>query len=119
MNYYRSGWILFKEIANEGGHHPADFIKMKVKEANPDENKHVPFIKEVEEGYLVNVGKNEFHGNDIEHHLMIIDLYVDNNMTRHTFKLNEQPGYLFKVEKGQKVEAVSFCNLHGLHKYSL
>ena len=114
MKYFRKDWILFQEIANEGGKLPEGLVEVKPKEENPDENKHVPFIEETKDGYIVRVGKNEQHPNDEKHHVMFIDLYVDDIQMRKTFKIKEELTFEFKTNKGKKVQAVAFCNLHGL-----
>lgn len=118
MNYYRKDWILFQEIANEGGKIPEGFLPVNAKEMNPDENKHVPFIVKTEKGYKVTSGKNEMHPIDAEHHLMFIDLYVDNQTFRINFKNGDVPSHEFIVEEGKEVVAYAFCNLHGMFKYT-
>ncbi len=77
-NYYRKDWILFEEVANEGGKVPENLLPIKVKEGNADENKHVPYIVEEKDGYLIKIGKTAYHANDHEHHTIFIDLIVDN-----------------------------------------
>ncbi|MCK5945653.1 MAG: hypothetical protein KAG04_00110 [Mycoplasmataceae bacterium] len=114
MNYYRKDWILFHEIANDGGKYPEDLLTVKVKEDDPETNKHVPFIEETTDGYKVRVGKNEFHGNDKDHKVMFIDLFIDDLMVRKNIKIGEELSFEFKVNKGKDVKAVAFCNLHGL-----
>ena len=114
MKYFRKDWILFQEIANEGGKLPEELLEVKAREENPDKNKHVPFIEETEDGYKVRIGKNEKHPNNVEHHVMFVDLYVDGLQMRKTFNINEELIFVVKTNKGKKVEAVAFCNLHGL-----
>lgn len=120
MKYFRKDWILYQEIANEGGKDPEALIALNIHEANPDENKHVPFIEETAQGYFVKCGKNEYHGTSAEHHTIFIELVVDNKYQyRQYIAHDEKPEATFVVPKGKKVEAYAFCNLHGLWKFSL
>lgn len=118
--FYRKDWILYQEVANEGGKTPEALIEMNVKEDLPDSNKHVPYIEEIEDGYVVKCGKKEFHATDAEHHTLFIDLNVDNKYQyRQYIHIGELPEATFKVPKGTRVTAVAFCNLHGLWKSEL
>ena len=120
MNYYRKDWILFQEVANEGGKISTDLLDVKSKIEDPETNKHVPFIEETENGYIVKVGKNEFHGTDKEHHTMFIEIQVDNKyFYRQNVDQDSKPVAEFLVPKGKNVKAVAFCNLHGLFEYTL
>lgn len=119
-NYYRKDWILFEEIGNEGGRIPEALIPVKIKEGDPETNAHVPFIEETQEGYIVKTGKNKYHGNDAEHHMIYLEIVVDKAMKhRKHLKFGETPEVHFKVEKGTHVQAFAFCNLHGLHTHTL
>lgn len=120
MKYYRKDWILYQEVANEGGKKPEALLDVNAKTDDHDKNKHVPFIEETSDGYKVRVGKNEFHGTDAEHHTMFVELVVDNKyFYRVNVDLNEKPDYEFKIKKGKEVKAYAFCNLHGLFESSL
>lgn len=120
MNYFRKDWILFQEIANEGGKLPEVLIPVNAKEANPDENKHVPFIEKTANGYVVKTGKNEFHATAPDHHTMFIELRVDDKFIyKQMIALGEKPEATFNVPHGTKVEAYAFCNLHGMWKFTL
>ena len=120
MKYYRKDWILFQEVANEGGKVPETFKETTIKSDDPDKNKHVPYIEETNDGYKVKVGKNEFHATDSEHHTMFIELVVDNQFYyKKIIKLNEKPEADFKINKGKEVKAYAFCNLHGLFEYKM
>jgi len=117
MKYYRKDWILFQEIANEGGKNPEELIEVNPKEDDVETNKHVPYIEELENGYKVSIGKNELHPMTKEHHIIFIDLYVDDKYVyRQYLELDEKPIATFEVPKGKKVVALEFCNLHGLYK---
>lgn len=120
MKFYRKDWILYQEIANEGGKTPENLIEVKAKTEDPDKNKHVPFIEEIADGYLVKTGKPGDHATDEEHHTIYIDLFVDNKYYyRQYIERNSKPEAKFQVPKGKKVVAYAFCNLHGLWTYSL
>ncbi len=118
--FYRKDWILYQEVANEGGKKPEALLEVNAKTDDPETNKHVPFIEETANGYKVKSGKNEFHATDSDHHTMFIELHVDNKFVyRRTFELNEKPEVEFISPKGKQVTAYAFCNLHGLWKLSL
>ena len=87
---YRKDWILFEELANEGGKLPKDLLPIKIKYEDPETNKHVPFVIKVDD---------VTHTKYIKHH--------------------ETPDYIIKCEHGTEVEARAFCNLHGLFAYKL
>lgn len=116
--FYRKDWILFEEVASEGGKMPADLKQMEEKKDDPEKNKHVPYITETETGYEIKCGKNGFHDMTSDHHIMFIDLYVDDKFQyRQHLKYGnnpEEPMATFNVPKGKKVWGLSFCNLHGL-----
>lgn len=120
MKYYRKDWILYQEVANEGGKNPDTFRDVTAKKEDAETNKHVPFIEETENGYIVKCGKNETHPTDSEHHTMFIELQIDNKFVfRKNISTNEEPVAEFTTEKGKEVKAVAFCNLHGLFEYTL
>lgn len=119
-NFYQKDWILFQEIANEGGKIPVEMKQTVIKEGDMEENAHIPYIQETPKGYLVKIGKNKFHGNDAEHHENFVQLIVDDSLvlTKY-FKIGEVLEYEFYAPHGKKVEALAFCNLHGLWKNTL
>lgn len=120
MKYFRKDWIMYQEVANEGGKQPEALIEINVKTDNPETNKHVPFIEETTNGYSVRCGKTEFHAETEEHHTIFIELVVDETyFYKKYIKYGEEPKVEFSVPKGSKVEAFAFCNLHGLWKFSL
>ncbi|HCC08237.1 MAG TPA: desulfoferrodoxin [Clostridiales bacterium] len=85
------------------------------KEENSSAEKHVPFIEELEDGYLVKVGENEQHPMLDKHYIMWIEIIVNNKVYRHELKPNDKPEATFKVEKGNVI-AREYCNIHGLWK---
>lgn len=80
--------------------------------------KHVPYIEEQADGYLVKVGKETPHPMTPEHWIQFIELIIDGNRVyRHFLSPNDAPETFFKVEKGSNVIAREYCNLHGLWKF--
>lgn len=90
--------------------------KLEEKTADVTTEKHVPFIQELENGYLVKVGQNAAHPMTDEHHIGWIELIVDGVVLRKELNPGDAPEALFKVEKGNVVSAREYCNLHGLWK---
>ncbi|KAF2956521.1 desulfoferrodoxin [Marinitoga sp. 38H-ov] len=86
------------------------------KTADSSVEKHVPFIQEVEDGYLVKVGETTAHPMTEEHYIEWIELTVDGEVFKKFLTPNDKPEALFKVAKGKEVSAREFCNLHGLWK---
>jgi superoxide reductase len=88
---------------------------MEVKTGNLNEEKHVPFIEEINNGYRVTVGKPALHPMAEVHLIEYVELFVDGTLVgRRDFKPGDQPVALFETEKGKQVYAREFCNLHGL-----
>lgn len=81
--------------------------------------KHVPFIQEVSNGYLVKVGKPADHPMTEEHYITEITLIVDGAEFKHELRPNDKPEHLFQVTKGSKVIAREHCNLHGTWENTL
>ena len=90
-----------------------------VKESTADGKleKHVPFIEEIENGYIVKVGEEQAHPMTEEHYINFIELIIDGNRVyRHHLTPSDKPETTFIVEKGTHVIAREYCNLHGLWK---
>lgn len=80
--------------------------------------KHVPYIEEKENGYLVKVGKETKHPMLEKHYIQFIEIIVDGDkLYRKYLNPGDEPEVFFEVPKGTKVEAKEFCNLHGLWEY--
>lgn len=86
------------------------------KTADSSTEKHVPFIEEIENGYKVKVGENVLHPMTEKHYIEWIELLIDGKAYREFLKPEGAPEAIFYVEKGEKVEAREYCNLHGLWK---
>ncbi|MDR3258297.1 MAG: desulfoferrodoxin [Fusobacteriaceae bacterium] len=93
------------------------FKELEAKSQDAAIEKHVPYVEEVDEGYLVKVGKETKHPMLAEHFIEFIEILVDDNfLYRKYLKPNEEPEALFKVAKGSKIVAKEYCNIHGLWK---
>jgi len=93
-----------------------DMELVEPKTGDPSEEKHVPYVEEVAEGYVVKVGKEVEHPMNDDHRIVFVELKVDGVSHFKFFSAGEPPKVLFKVEKGKEVEAREYCNLHGLWK---
>ena len=88
---------------------------MEVLTGNVNEEKHVPFVEELENGYRVTVGKPALHPMAEVHLIEFVELYVDGVLVgKKEFEAGDTPVAEFEVEKGKEVYAREFCNLHGL-----
>lgn len=88
---------------------------MEILTGNVNEEKHVPFVEELEDGYRVTVGKPAIHPMAEVHWIEYIELYVDGKLVeKREFNPGDVPVAEFKVAKGKEVYAREFCNLHGL-----
>lgn len=90
-----------------------ELIVPRVEDATTE--KHVPFIEERENGYLVKVGKEAKHPMLEAHYIEFIELEVDGEfLYRKYLKPTEEPEAFFEVPKGKEVVAREYCNIHGL-----
>lgn len=101
--------------ANENKENDANFNKLEEKTEDATTEKHVPYVEEKENGYLVKVGKETAHPMLDKHYITMIELVVDGDrLYRKYLKPGEAPEYFFEVAKGKVVKAREYCNLHGL-----
>lgn len=90
-----------------------ELLTPKVEDATTE--KHVPFIEEKENGYLVKVGKEAKHPMLDAHYIEFIELEVDEEfLYRKYLKAGDEPEAYFEVPKGKNVVAREYCNIHGL-----
>ncbi|MBT7903648.1 desulfoferrodoxin [Candidatus Woesearchaeota archaeon] len=75
------------------------------------QEKHVPVIEKIENGYRVTVGSVE-HPMQEEHLIEWIELIADGKVYRQYLKPGDKPVAEFCVD-AEKVVAREFCNLHG------
>ena len=119
-NFYKcnSGAGIFELVLDEGNNNtPLELTKIEEKTQDSSIEKHVPYIEEIEDGYIVKIGQNEKHPMKPEHYIEMIEIIVDEKeLHRAYLKPVDEPEYTFKVPKGKKVEAKEYCNIHGLWK---
>lgn len=79
--------------------------------------KHVPYVEERENGYLVKVGKEEKHPMLEAHYIEFIELIIDGDkLYRKYLNPGDEPEAFFEIAKGKDVVAREYCNIHGLWK---
>lgn len=88
---------------------------MEVLTGNVNEDRHVPWVQELENGYRVTVGKPSLHPMEDIHYIEYIELFVDGEkVATQAFEPGDKPEADFEVDKGITVFAREFCNIHGL-----
>lgn len=79
--------------------------------------KHVPYVEERENGYLVKVGKEAKHPMLEAHYIEFIELIIDGDkLYRKYLNSGDEPEAFFEIAKGKDVVAREYCNIHGLWK---
>lgn len=115
----KNGKLVVGIVSREGVVETLEEKFEKLVEKNEDSTveKHVPYIEEKENGYLVKVGQNTKHPMIPEHFIEFIELLVDDNfLYRKYLKAGDEPEAYFEVPKGAKVLAREYCSIHGLWK---
>jgi superoxide reductase len=108
------------ELIHEGGGtlyccgQPMKLLEEKT--ADTSQEKHVPYIEEIENGYLVRVGENALHPMEEKHYIEWIEIEVDGVTHRKFLKPGDKPEAIFEIPKGKEVKAREYCNIHGLWK---
>ncbi|MDR1831420.1 MAG: desulfoferrodoxin [Fusobacteriaceae bacterium] len=93
------------------------FEALEEKSQDAAVEKHVPYVEETAEGYVVKVGKAAKHPMAPEHFIEFIEILVDGSfLYRKYLNPGEEPEALFQVPKGGSVSAREYCNVHGLWK---
>lgn len=92
---------------------------LEEKSADSSTEKHVPFIIEEEDGYLVKVGENTAHPMTEEHLIKWIEVKTATRTYRKELKPGDAPEAKFKMCKCDTIKAREYCNLHGLWKGEL
>lgn len=85
---------------------------LEPKTADQGKEKHVPVIEKKEGGYLVKVGDVP-HPMTEKHLINFIELRTTTSVFRKKLNPEEAPQAFFVTDE-EAVEAVSYCNLHGL-----
>ena len=78
------------------------------------QEKHVPVVAKVDDGYKVTVG-SVAHPMDEKHWIEWIELMADGKVYRQDLNPGDAPEAVFCVDS-DAVEARAYCNLHGLWK---
>lgn len=79
--------------------------------------KHVPYVEERENGYLVKIGKEAKHPMLEAHYIEFIELIIDGDkLYRKYLNPGDEPEAFFEIAKGKDVVAREYCNIHGLWK---
>ena len=91
-------------------------VKLEAQTADPDENKHVPYIEKVDGGVLVKVGKSAAHPMEPDHYIVFIEICADGILMRKYLKPGDKPEAFFKTD-AKKVIAWELCNKHGIWTY--
>ncbi|WP_308575814.1 desulfoferrodoxin family protein [uncultured Fusobacterium sp.] len=79
--------------------------------------KHVPYVEERENGYLVKVGKEAKHPMLEAHYIEFIELIINGDkLYRKYLNPGDEPEAFFEIAKGKDVVAREYCNIHGLWK---
>ncbi|MAG78069.1 desulfoferrodoxin [archaeon] len=89
-------------------------ILQKENTTDAAQEKHVPVIEKIENGFNVKVGSVE-HPMEEEHHIEWIEAIADGKIYRKHLKPGDKPQAEFCI-KAEKVQARAYCNLHGLWK---
>jgi superoxide reductase len=77
--------------------------------------KHVPFIQQADNGYLVKVGEKQDHPMLEAHYIVWIELLTDRAAYRKFLQPGDKPEAFFMIEKDEKITgAREYCNVHGL-----
>lgn len=92
-----------------------EILEAKTQDATTE--KHVPYLEERENGYLVKVGKEAKHPMIEAHYVEFIELIVDGDkLYRKYLNPGDEPEAFFEIAKGKDVVAREYCNIHGLWK---
>lgn len=107
--------VIYKENKECAGDAPVKVEKLEERTEDAAKEKHVPYIEEKENGYLVKVGKETAHPMLENHYITMIEILVDGDkLYRKYLKPGDAPEAFFEVPKGASVKAREYCNLHGL-----
>lgn len=107
--------VLYKENKECVSASGVKFEKLEEHTEDAAREKHVPYIEEKENGYLVKVGKETAHPMLENHYIAMIEIIVDGDkLYRKYLKAGDAPEAFFEVPKGKEVKVREYCNLHGL-----
>ncbi len=89
-------------------------VLLKENTVDAAQEKHVPVVEKVDDGYKVKVGSVE-HPMEEKHYIEWIELIADGKAYRQFLEPNQSPEATFKIS-AENATAREFCNLHGLWK---
>lgn len=96
---------------------PMENIKTNLSESEELNDKHVPVIEKIIDGYTIRIGSN-IHPMTNEHHINFIQaISKDNKYIKTKFlDKNENPELNIKCDCKNSLWARALCNIHGLFK---
>lgn len=104
-------------VEKKGKIEKSEFELLEAKTQDATTEKHVPYVEEKENGYLVKVGKETKHPMVEAHYIEFIELIIDGDkLYRKYLKAGDEPEAFFEIPKGKDVIAREYCNIHGLWK---
>lgn len=104
-------------VEKKGKIEKSEFELLEAKTQDATTEKHVPYVEEKENGYLVKVGKEIKHPMVEAHYIEFIELIIDGDkLYRKYLKAGDEPEAFFEIPKGKDVIAREYCNIHGLWK---
>lgn len=111
---------MIMEVVSLGKECGATKPEVEVLEAKTQDaatEKHVPYVEERENGYLVKVGKEAKHPMLEAHYIEFIELIINGDkLYRKYLNPGDEPEAFFEIAKGKDVVAREYCNIHGLWK---
>lgn len=111
---------MIMEVVSLGKEYGVEKPEVEVLEAKTQDattEKHVPYVEERENGYLVKVGKEAKHPMLEAHYIEFIELIIDGDkLYRKYLNPGDEPEAFFEIAKGKDVVAREYCNIHGLWK---
>lgn len=111
-NILKKDDTIIEILLGDGGVEGYEVLEEKTADSTTE--KHVPYIEETAEGYLVKVGEATAHPMVEAHYIQFIELTVGDRVYKKYLKPGDAPEAEFKVEKAAKVSTREYCNLHGL-----
>lgn len=104
-------------LGKECGVEKPEVEVLEAKTQDAATEKHVPYVEERENGYLVKVGKEAKHPMLEAHYIEFIELIIDGDkLYRKYLNPGDEPEAFFEIAKGKDVVAREYCNIHGLWK---
>ncbi len=87
--------------------------KLEEQTADAANEKHVPVIEKVDNGYKVTVGTT-LHPMEEKHWIMWIELLADGVSYKKFLNPGDKPEAFFCIADAKEISAREYCNLHGL-----